>query len=129
MIPLHYKPIRCFGSQPLLSRVSLRPLPVYCQTSTINDLLFEDYDLDGNLDVLAIQNDYSFEPLGGRYDAGIGLLLKGDGRGNFKNMPVTKSGFFVDGDARSISKVKLLNKKEIYVVTQNKDSSKVFERN
>ncbi len=107
---------------------SLRPLPIFCQTSTINDLLIDDYDNDGNLDVMAVQNDYSFEPLGGLYDAGIGLLLKGDGKGNFTNTPVTKSGFYVSGDAKSIAKVATKDKKELFIVTQNQDSLKVFEK-
>jgi enediyne biosynthesis protein E4 len=107
---------------------SLKSLPVSGQTSPINDLLVEDFDADGNLDLMAVQNDYSFEPLGGLYDAGIGLILKGDGRGNFTNWPVGKSGFYVRGDAKSISKVVTNDKKDLYVIAQNQDSLRVFQR-
>jgi enediyne biosynthesis protein E4 len=107
---------------------SLRRLPIPCQTSPINDLLIEDYDSDGNLDVMAVQNDYSFEPLGGLYDAGIGLLLMGDGKGSFANVPVTKSGFYVSGDAKSIARVTTKNKKELYIVAQNQDSLLLFDK-
>jgi hypothetical protein len=106
---------------------SLKSLPIPFQISPINDLLINDFDSDGNLDVMAVQNDYSFEPLGGLYDAGIGLVLKGDGKGNFSSVPVTKSGFYVGGDAKSIGRVLTKDKKSLFIVTQNNDSLKIFD--
>jgi len=90
-------------------------------------LLIEDFNHDGNLDVLAIQNDYSFEPLGGRYDGGIGLVLQGDGKGNFTKMPSIESGILIKGDAKSLVSLKTKDNKTLYVTTQNQDSLKVFE--
>lgn len=107
---------------------SLKSLPIPFQISPINDFLIHDFDNDGSQDVIAIQNDYSFEPLGGLYDAGIGLLLKGDGKGNFSSVPVTKSGFYVRGDAKSIGTVLTNDKKMLFIVTQNNDSLKIFDR-
>ncbi len=106
---------------------SLKSLPIPFQISPINDLLINDFDSDGNLDVMAVQNDYSFEPLGGLYDAGIGLVLKGDGKGNFSSVPVTRSGFYVGGDAKSIGRVLTRDKKSLFIVTQNNDSLKIFD--
>jgi len=105
----------------------LKKLPIACQTSPINDFLIEDIDGDGNLDALAIQNDHSLETLGGLSDAGIGLVLKGDGKGNFTNVDVTETGFCVRGDARSIKKV-AGKKGSLYLITQNQDSLKIFAR-
>jgi len=107
---------------------SLRHLPMSCQVSPINDLLIEDFDNDGNQDVMAVQNDYSFEPLGGLYDAGIGLILKGDGKGNLTSIPILKSGFLVAGDAKSLTRVAANKGKTLYIITQNRDSLKVFEK-
>src|SRR6185369_1265289 len=107
---------------------SLRHLPMGCQVSPINDLLIEDFDNDGNQDVMAVQNDYSFEPLGGLYDAGIGLILKGDGKGNLISIPISKSGFNVNGDAKSVTRLTAGNGKTLYIVTQNRDSLKIFEK-
>lgn len=107
---------------------SLKSLPIPCQISPINDLLIRDFDNDGNQDVMAVQNDYSFEPLGGLYDAGIGLLLKGDGKGNLSSVPVTKSGFYVAGDAKSIGSVLTKNKTMLFIISQNNDSLKIFDR-
>jgi hypothetical protein len=107
-------------------KFKIKSLPIPCQTSPINDLWIEDIDRDGNLDVLAIQNDHALETLGGLSDAGIGLVLKGDGKGNFITLNVTETGFCVRGDARSIIRLKVRDK-NLYVVTQNQDSLKVFE--
>jgi hypothetical protein len=90
-------------------------------------LIIEDINHDGNPDILAIQNDYSFEPLGGRYDAGIGLLLLGDGKGNFTPMAPRESGILISGDTKSISRVKTKDNKALYITTQNQDSLRVFE--
>lgn len=107
---------------------SLKPLPLPFQISPINDFLIRDFNNDGSQDVMAVQNDYSFEPLNGLYDAGIGLLLTGDGKGNFKSMPVQKSGFYVSGDAKTVVEVTSGKKNILYIVSQNNDSLKVFER-
>jgi hypothetical protein len=64
--------------------------------------------------------------LTGYYDAGIGNYLQGDGNGNFKAVPVVQSGFFVDGDAKAIAKLSGKDGRELLLVTQNRDSLKVF---
>jgi len=106
---------------------SLHALPISCQTSTINDMIIEDFNHDGKPDILAVQNDYSFEPLGGRYDAGIGLLLFGDGKGNFISVDPRESGILINGDSKSISRLMTRDKKALYITTQNQDSLRVFE--
>lgn len=105
----------------------LHSLPISCQTSPINDFIIEDVDGDGNLDALAVQNDHSREPLGGLSDAGIGLVLKGDGKGNFTSVSVTETGFCVRGDARSIKKI-AGKKGSLYLIAQNQDSLKIFKK-
>jgi hypothetical protein len=108
-------------------KFKIKSLGIPCQTSPINDFWIEDLDGDGNLDALAIQNDHSFETLGGLSDAGIGLVLKGDGKGNFTSLNVSETGFCVRGDARSIVKLKAKDE-SLYVITQNQDSLKVFKK-
>ncbi|HEY8935073.1 MAG TPA: VCBS repeat-containing protein, partial [Cyclobacteriaceae bacterium] len=107
----------------------LKELSIECQTSPINDFYVEDINGDGNLDVIAIQNDYSFETLGGLYDAGIGLILIGDGKGNFSKAKTTETNFCVRGDARSIEKIQAKDGHSLYLITQNQDSLIVYEKN
>jgi hypothetical protein len=57
---------------------TMRALPVEVQFSNINGMVADDFDGDGNLDVLLAGNDYGTEVSVGRYDALNGLLLKGN---------------------------------------------------
>jgi enediyne biosynthesis protein E4 len=106
----------------------IKLLPTEAQFSPMFGTLVTDLDEDGNLDVLAVGNSYASEVLTGYYDAGIANFLKGDGNGNFKNVAVSKSGFFVDGDAKAIAKLISKDGTELFFVTQNRDSLKVFSK-
>jgi enediyne biosynthesis protein E4 len=107
---------------------TLKTLPAEAQFAPLYGIAVTDVNEDGNLDVLAAGNSYAAEPLSGLYDASIGNYLQGDGKGNFKNVPVTTSGFFVDGDAKGLACLTRPNGSELFIVTQNRDSVKVFTR-
>lgn len=106
----------------------IKALPAHAQFSPMFGTAVLDLDEDGNLDVLAVGNSYACETLTGYYDAGIGNYLRGDGNGNFEAVPVTKSGFFVDGDAKAIAQLILNDGNSLLLVTQNRDSMKVFKK-
>jgi enediyne biosynthesis protein E4 len=101
-------------------------LPYQVQLAPINGTSIADIDGDGNLDLLAIGNDYSTEVLTGRYDAGIGAYLKGNGKGNFSYVSITSSNFSVNGDAKALAIIKLANNKTLYLASQNRDSLSAF---
>ena len=105
-------------------------LPIEAQVAPINGIATLDYNNDGNEDILLVGNDFGNEVFIGRYDAFNGLLLENDGKGDFKTIPTLESGFLVPGDSKSIATVKS-NKKNYpyYVVTQNRDSVRVFQKN
>jgi hypothetical protein len=107
---------------------TVRALPAEAQFAPMYGMAVTDVNSDGNLDVLAVGNSYAAEPLSGLYDAGIGNYLQGDGRGNFKAVPVTASGFFVAGDAKGLAQLTRPDGSELFIVTQNRDSVKVFAR-
>lgn len=104
----------------------VKPLPLEAQFSPMFGIQITDLDEDGNLDILSVGNSYACEVLSGYYDAGIGNYLQGDGNGKFKAVPVTQSGFFVDGDAKAIARLISKDGKELFIVTQNRDSLKIF---
>jgi hypothetical protein len=62
-----------------------------------------DFDGDGLTDLMAVGNSYAPTPETGRFDGGLGWLLRGDGHGGFAPVPPTESGFIVPGDARALS--------------------------
>ncbi|SHG45275.1 VCBS repeat-containing protein [Flagellimonas flava] len=82
-------------------RFALKPLPITMQTAPLYGINIGDYNQDSHLDVLAVGNFYSGEVFNGRYDASIGWLMTGDGKGSFETLKVDESGFFVNGDAKS----------------------------
>ncbi|CAM3186726.1 VCBS repeat-containing protein [Rhodothermus bifroesti] len=99
-------------------RFEVRPLPLAAQVAPIFGLLAEDVDGDGSLDLLAVGNDYATDVLTGRYDAFIGLWLRGDGKGNLHPVSHRESGFFVDGDAKALVRLQVKNE-PAYLVAQN----------
>ncbi|MFD1143134.1 VCBS repeat-containing protein [Larkinella insperata] len=104
----------------------LRPLPTLAQQAPLNGLLARDFDGDGKLDLLISGNFYGTEAITGRYDASIGLLLKGHGNGNFTPIPARESGFWVGGDARGLAEVILPDGRRLVLAAQNDGPLKAF---
>ncbi len=103
------------------------PLPNRAQLAPINGIETMDVNQDGNLDVLLVGNNYSGEASIGNHDAGIGLCLLGDGKGDFRSVTTAKSGFFVDGDAKDIKTVSRKNGESLILVGINSSFMKTFE--
>ncbi|WP_442846145.1 VCBS repeat-containing protein [Leeuwenhoekiella sp. H156] len=98
----------------------MHELPRMTQLSSINDLLVDDFDSDGNLDVLAVGNLFVSEIETPRNDAGTGMLLLGNGTGGFEPVSVLGSGFFANRDARKITEMQI--GKDRFVLVANNDS-------
>jgi hypothetical protein len=79
------------------------PLPRLAQISPIQGVAAGDFDGDGCADIYAVQNSYSPIPSVGRFDGGLSILLRGDGRGNFTPAPPAESGLVVAGDAKALA--------------------------
>lgn len=105
------------------------PLPNPAQYSCINGMIAEDFNGDGNLDLLISGNDYGTEVTIGRYDACNGLYMKGDGMGNFVTSSILESGLYIPGNGKAL--VKLRNKTGNCLVAagQNNGPLKVFLQN
>lgn len=109
-------------------KFTLNPLPVDAQLSPMYGLIIDDFDRDGNFDVLMGGNLYRVKPEVGRYDASYGVYLKGDGKGNFISFKPKDSGFFVDGETRDIKKIKI-GKGDFLIVARNNDTPLLFKIN
>ncbi|MEM1134408.1 MAG: FG-GAP-like repeat-containing protein [Bacteroidota bacterium] len=105
----------------------IKKLPLQVQFGPIYGSLPQDIDNDGYLDLVLVGNSYATEVFTGRYDALIGLILKGNGRGDFTTLPSNKTGFFVDGDAKALVQLFDANNKNIILASQNKDKLLSFE--
>ncbi|MEX2233227.1 MAG: VCBS repeat-containing protein [Cyclobacteriaceae bacterium] len=107
------------------NKFKLMPLPVLTQVAPVNGLITDDVNGDGNPDVIMVGNDFGNEVFSGRYDAFTGLVLLGDGIGNFNIIPSARSGFYVPGDAKALAKLSIEGQ-NLFIATQNQDSIKVF---
>jgi hypothetical protein len=78
------------------------------------------------LDVLAVGNSYAPEVSTGRYDAGLGWYLKGNGKGQFRVVPARESGWVADQDAKGLVQVSQGNAPALVVVGNNNRSLQVY---
>jgi hypothetical protein len=106
-------------------KFEITALPAAAQYSCINGMIADDFNGDGNLDILMSGNDHGTEVSVGRYDAGNGLLLKGNGEGKFDPMTILQSGWFVPGNGKALVKLRNASGKMLIVSSQNKGPVKV----
>lgn len=83
-----------------------KALPLLCQASPIFGMLTGDYTGDGNLDILITGNSGSTEISTGAYDAMNGILLAGDGKGNFSVENSLQTGLRTPGDMKGMASLK-----------------------
>lgn len=108
-------------------RFTIEALPDMAQCSVINGMITEDFDGDGNLDICMNTNDYGTEPGNGRYDALNGLVLKGNGKGEFAPLTILQSGIFIGGNGKGLAKVRSAEGNYLIIATQNKGPLEVYK--
>jgi hypothetical protein len=124
---LHYS-ATSFSSVILLSGASaysVNVLPSYAQFSPINKSIIKDVDGDGNLDIVAVGNNYAVEVETIRYDAGRGVVLLGNGEGQFKQLSPNESGFFENNDCKDMLTIKY-GKVDLLITVSNRNRAKTF---
>ncbi len=109
-------------------KFAIKALPQEAQIAPVYGMITEDFDGDGHLDILLAGNSFATEVTIGRYDAGKGLLLKGNGKGDFQSIRAKESGFLSNGDAKALTRL-MLEKEPLYLLSNNADSLKVFSKN
>ncbi|MEX0313568.1 MAG: VCBS repeat-containing protein [Allomuricauda sp.] len=106
---------------------NLIPLPVQAQFAPIYAILAEDINNDGNLDVVLAGNFYGTRVKYGRYDANKGLLLLGNGKGNFEPVEDKLSGFNIDGEVRDLLLINNHSKEQLLLFARNNQPIAVFK--
>jgi enediyne biosynthesis protein E4 len=102
-----------------------KKLPVEAQLSTVNCILFDDFDKDGKKDILIAGNKFDVEVETTPADASVGVLLHNIGNMDFESRKPMESGFFAPYNVKDMQRVKLNNKWAI-LVSSNDDSLRVF---
>ncbi|MBA4166765.1 MAG: VCBS repeat-containing protein [Chitinophagaceae bacterium] len=114
----------CYFENEGNGRFTVHPLPLEAQFSKVNGILSEDYDHDGNKDILVTGNFFDYRVQNGRADASFGLLLTGDGKGNFKPVEGLRSGLYARGNIRDMIG---LDTGKLIVIAKNNDSLQVIK--
>ena len=102
------------------------PLPIEAQFSDMTAALAVDINGDGNLDIVMVGNadinQYQYGPM----DGTNGLVLLGDGKGNFKPLTKEESGFNNPGYGRSLKLIRGSQGSTILLVGNNNEPLRAF---
>jgi hypothetical protein len=105
-------------------RYQAAPLPVKAQFAPVFGLVVQDFNGDGNLDILLAGNNRSVEVETGPLDAGMGQLLLGDGRGGFQ---CAVSSFLAPGEVRDMKTLRKGDGRNWILVANSHGSLEVWE--
>ncbi len=98
----------------------IHQLPNEAQFSAINKIIVKDIDNNGTKDLITVGNMYHTEFETIRYDGSNGMVLSGDGSGNFKAVPYPSSGLFAPFDAKDMELIEIgPNKNNHLIITNN----------
>ena len=105
----------CYVENSGNDQFKLTPLPREAQLSPIYAIKSGDFNNDGKTDMILAGNFFGTRIKFGEYDANKGLLLTGNGNGNFSVWNDTRSGFHINGEVRDIADVRLASGKSILI--------------
>ncbi|MDB6040829.1 MAG: ASPIC/UnbV domain protein, partial [Verrucomicrobiales bacterium] len=104
-----------------------RALPPEAQFAPAFGISIADFDGDGAEDIFLSQNFFAVTTETSRFDAGRGLLLKGDGHGTFAAMTGEQSGLLVYGEQRGCAAADFDHDGRVdLVVSQNAAETRLF---
>ncbi|GGH38296.1 hypothetical protein GCM10007423_31900 [Dyadobacter endophyticus] len=110
-------------------KFAIRELPVQAQFAPLFGMIADDFDQDGNLDLMLSGNDYGSEVSVGRYDAMYGLVLKGDGKGGFRPLSISESGYMANGNMKGLVRLASSDGKWLSVTSQNRELLRFHKAN
>lgn len=104
-------------------------LPMEAQFAPVNTILCDDFDKDGNMDLLLAGNEYQSDVVTGRYDASYGCFLRGSSQKKFQFVPTVVSGFKLNGDVKDMAIIHTATGEKRIIVAVNNDSLRIFKVN
>jgi hypothetical protein len=107
----------------------VRILPPQAQWSPAFASLVADFDGDGHQDLFLSQNFFAAEFDSSRYDAGRGLLLRGNGQGDLSPVDGSDSGLKIFGEQRGAASCDFDQDGRVDLVVAQNNSSTCLLRN
>jgi enediyne biosynthesis protein E4 len=101
----------------------IRDLPIEAQLSPTFGIAIDDFDHDGKQDIVLGGNLSRAKPEVGTYLANYGVLLRGDGKGNFTTTKNT--GLKIIGEIRDLQTLKIKDK-QVLMASRNNEGVKIF---
>jgi enediyne biosynthesis protein E4 len=105
----------------------INQLPPEVQLAPVFAILTGDFTGDGLPDIILTGNDYGNEIREGRYDALNGMLLQGNGQGDFHPVPMLQSGIIIPGDGKSLVKLQAQDSSLLIASGQNQGPLGLFQ--
>lgn len=105
----------------------VRPLPVEAQFAPVYATLADDFDGDGKMDLLVAGNFFGVTPVRGRYDASYGVLLQGDGRGQFHAVEPETVNLWIDGQVRDMKWLRRAGGERLIAIARNNDRLQIIK--
>jgi len=107
-------------------KFEMKPLPAAAQLGAVYGICAADYNNDGHIDLMLTGNSYATESISGRLDAFSGLMLTGNGKGDFAPVKAAESGFIVEGDAKGLAEIATGHNGRMILAAQNNAALRTF---
>ena len=104
---------------------TMMPFPAQVQFSCVCGIWCGDLNGDGRNDLVMAGNDAGFMPQFSKLDASFGHTLLNRGGGNFEWIENQSSGFFINGDVKTLAILHIKGKKHL-LATVNGEKPKLF---
>jgi enediyne biosynthesis protein E4 len=101
----------------------LSPLANEAQLSAVTGIVCDDINSDGHVDILLSGNFFPYRTQFGPSDAGMGLLLEGNGKGDFTPRHFQETGFLANGDVRGMLMLRKADVRVIAIARNNAEMS------
>jgi len=106
----------------------VKPLPTEAQLSSVNSIVSKDINNDTHLDLILAGNLFGSEVETPRNDASYGVVLTGNGKGNFTNMPFSTTGLKLGKDTKAMLPINLSSQFGM-LVANNSDTLELTLKN
>jgi hypothetical protein len=104
----------------------MHALPYMSQVSKVFAIDIADINGDKLPDIILGGNFYNVSTYQGRYDASYGVILQNEGKGKWKTLLPTETGFLLDGEIRHIKTIRTATGIS-YAVVRNNDTPLFFQ--